>query len=186
MENKAYRYLYSMKSILRLFLFKPGQILVFVLMHVSVYGQRSHGDKFQELSATVQHYAAKNNMILPKGRYEFYKLDRAILWSYKQDLFWPLNRLILKDKAIRDSMTDELYINFDREYNRFVMDVYESPYKFNEADHLKHFPCKAHSEVGCHRLWSVCPSFYWIIKYTGASICLLLPYIWIASLVLCP
>ncbi|APU95795.1 hypothetical protein BV902_05130 [Sphingobacterium sp. B29] len=133
MENKAYLHLYPMKSILRLFLFKPGQILVFVLMHVTVYGQRSYGDKFQELSATVQHYAAKNNMILPKGRYEFYKLDRAILWSYKQDLFWPLNRLILKDKAIRDSMTDELYINFDREYNRFVMDVYESPYKFNEA-----------------------------------------------------
>lgn len=71
MENKAYLHLYPMKSILRLFLFKPGQISVFVLMHVSVYGQRSYGDKFHELSASVQHYAHKNNMILPRGVMSF-------------------------------------------------------------------------------------------------------------------
>lgn len=122
-----------MKSILRLLLFKSSQILVFVLVHLSVYGQRSYGDKFQELSVSIQDYAHKNNMILPRGRYEFYKLGHAILWPYNHDLFWPLNRLIIKDKAIRDSMTDELYVNFDREYNRVVLDVYESPYAFNEA-----------------------------------------------------
>ena len=122
-----------MKRILRLLLFKSSQILVFVLVHLSVYGQRSYGDKFQELSVSIQDYAHKNNMILPRGRYEFYKLGHAILWPYNHDLFWPLNRLIIKDKAIRDSMIEELYVNFDREYNRVVLDVYESPYAFNEA-----------------------------------------------------
>lgn len=133
MENIIYPHLYPMKNILCLLLFKPGQILVLILMHVPVYGQFSYVNKFQKLSASIQNSVHKNNIILPKGCYEFYKLDRAILWPYKQDLFWRLNRLILKDKAIKDSMTDELYINFDKEYNRFVIDVYERPFKFNEA-----------------------------------------------------
>lgn len=133
MENRIYLHLYHMKSIFRLYLFKPGQILMFVLLHVSVYGQSSYGDKFQGLSVSMQNDAYKNNMVFSKGRYEFHKLDRTIFWSYKQDLFQRFNRLILKDKAIRDSMIDELYVNFDQEYNRFVMDVYESPYKFNQV-----------------------------------------------------
>lgn len=136
MENRTCLHRYPMKGIFRTVVFKSSLILALMLLHLSIYGQLSYGDKFRNLSIAIQDYANQNKLILPKGRYEFYKLGHAILWPYKQDSFWPFNRLILKDKAIRDSMIDELYVNFDQEYNRFVIDMYEKRYKFNEARHF--------------------------------------------------